>query len=161
MLAVAGAALAGRSVGDGKVVRTGSGQPATNFALPNLREGGEPVRLADYRGRPVVVNFWASWCVPCRREMPAFEVVAKRMRGKVAFIGVNHQDGRTGALALLDETGVTYPAGYDPEGTVAKAYGLIGMPSTIFVSANGEIVGRRTGGLTSAELERAIDDLLL
>lgn len=161
MLAVAVAALAGRSVGDGKVVRTGGGQPAQGFDLPNLREGGEPVRLADYRGRPVVVNFWASWCVPCRREMPAFQAVSKRMRGRVAFIGVNHQDSRKGGLALLAETGVTYPAGYDPDGAVAKAYGLIGMPSTIFVSADGEIVGRRTGGLTAAELERAITDLLL
>ena len=78
------------------LVATGELGPARRFDLENLREGGPRLRLADYRGRPVVVNVWASWCVPCRREMPVFEDAYRRYRDRVVFLGVNHQDSRRG-----------------------------------------------------------------
>jgi len=136
------------------VARAGR-QPAP-FSLPDLRDPSRSVALASFRGRPVVVNFWASWCVPCRKEMPAFEQVAEELGAKVAFVGVNHQDGRGPANELLDQTGVRYPVAFDPAGKTALAYGLFGMPSTLFVAANGRLVGRHTGQMSADDLRSAI-----
>lgn len=162
---VAGAAIvAGRDGGrgaseggGGRLVRLRG--PAPAFALPEVREGGATVRLADFAGRPVVVNFFASWCVPCRAEMPAFEAVARSLDGRVAFVGIDHRDSRRLARRLLDETGVSYPAAYDPGGSVAAAYRLFGMPTTVFVGPGGTLVARRTGEMSRAELERALGEL--
>jgi hypothetical protein len=79
----------------------------------------------------------------------------------VAFLGVNHQDGRTPARDLLRQTGVTYPSGSDPDGKVAADYGLRGMPSTVFISSDGLIVASRTGELSRSELDDMIEKLLL
>jgi len=126
------------------------------FTLPRLDDPAETVSL-ESGDQPVVLNFWASWCVPCRREMPALQAVASRLDGRVRFLGVNHQDGRDAALELVAETGITYASGYDPQGTVARQFGVFGMPTTVFVDARGQIVERRTGELTRAELEAAIE----
>lgn len=132
-------------------------KPAKQFNLPDLRDSSRSVALSDFRGKPVVVNFWASWCVPCRKEMPDFERVASQTRGRVAFVGVNHQDDRADALQLLHETGVLYPVAFDPGGKTALAYGLFGMPTTLFISAQGQLVGRHTGQMSRTDLEKAID----
>lgn len=137
-----------------------SGERAPDIELPLVVDPERTIDLRDVTGRPVVLNFWASWCVPCRREMPTFQAAHERLAGQVAFIGINHQDRREDALDLLAETGVTYPIGYDPAGDVARAYGLFGMPTTVFISAGGEILARRTGELDADELERTIEDLL-
>ena len=137
---------------------TGHGA-AKPIDLPNLRAGGPGISLSAFRGRPVVVNFFASWCVPCRREMPALQAVSRSVTGRVAFVGVDHQDSRRLALALLHDTGVTYPAAYDPAGKVAASYGLFGMPTTLFVSADGRLLERRTGELRRDELEATIERL--
>ena len=142
------------------LVAAGDLGPAPRFDLENLREGGPRLRLADYRGRPVVVNVWASWCVPCRREMPVFEAAYQRYRDRVAFVGVNHQDSRRLALELVDETGVSYPSAYDPDGTVARSFGLFGMPTTLMVSPGGQLRLRRTGEMSRSELTEALDELL-
>jgi cytochrome c biogenesis protein CcmG/thiol:disulfide interchange protein DsbE len=130
--------------------------PAAFFQLENVRPGEAPVSLAAFRGTPVVLNFWASWCVPCRREMPFFAAVSEQHKGRVAFVGVNHQDQRPPALDLLAETGVPYPSGFDPRGAVAAAYGLFGMPTTVFISTQGEVLERRTGEMSRRELEETI-----
>ncbi len=137
----------------------GEGRPAPGFSLPDLRRPEEKVELASYRGRPVVLNFWASWCVPCRREMPTFQAVSQELGHRVAFVGINHQDGRSPALRLLEETGVTYPAGHDPEGKVAVAYGLIGMPTTVFISPTGQVVATQVGEMSRSQLATAIEEL--
>jgi cytochrome c biogenesis protein CcmG/thiol:disulfide interchange protein DsbE len=129
------------------------------FRLENVRPGQPDVELADYRGTPVVVNFWASWCVPCRRELPGFAAVSKELEGKLAFLGVNHQDGRGPALDFLQETGLHYPSGFDPKGDVAASYGLLGMPTTVFVSPDGKLLERRTGEISRKELEETIERL--
>lgn len=109
---------------------------------------------------PVVVNFWASWCVPCRREMPALEAIHQEFAGRVAFIGVNHQDRRDDALDLIAQTGISYPSVHDPQGEMALDYDLFGMPTTVFITADGRIAGRHTGELTETDLRDALEDLL-
>lgn len=138
-----------------------SGERAPDIQLASVVDPEQTVDLRDVAGRPVVVNFWASWCVPCRREMPTFQALHERLGNRVAFVGIDHQDRREDALDLLAETGVTYPTGYDPAGDVARAYGLFGMPTTVFISVDGEILARRTGEIDADELERTIQRLLL
>lgn len=135
--------------------RAGSGQ-AEPFELPRL-DGEGTVSLASFRGKPVVVNFFASWCVPCRKEMPAFQQASARLGDRVAFLGVDHQDDRAGGAKLLADTGVTYPTGYDPDGKVARAYGLFGMPTTLFVSPDGRLLEKHTGEMSRAQLDDAIE----
>lgn len=134
---------------------------APAISLPDVNDPLATVGLQSARGRPVVINFWASWCVPCRKELPHFEAAHQRFGDRVAFLGVNHQDGRTPARDLLRQTGVTYPSGSDPEGKVASDYRLRGMPSTVFVSSGGEIVASRTGELSRSQLDELIEKLLL
>lgn len=150
LLVVGGVTLGQR----GTDTTEGTGQ-APPFELPRL--GGEgTVSLASFRGKPVVVNFFAAWCGPCKRELPAIQRVAARLEGRVAFLGVDHQDNERAALALLQDVGVTYPAGYDPEGRVATTYGLFGMPTTLFVAPDGRLLEKHTGELSQEQLERAI-----
>jgi len=146
----------GDTKGDAK---PGRGRVAPAFDLADLRHPDDRVALADFRGRPVVLNFWASWCVPCRREMPAFEAVARASRDRVAFVGVNHQDSRDDALRFLRETGVSYRSGFDPAGDVARRYGLYGMPTTVFISADGRIIATRTGEISRTELTNRVREL--
>ena len=115
--------------------------PVTDF------DGGTVV-LTDYAGTPLVVNFWASWCPPCIAEMPDLEAVSDLAEGQVTFVGVNTQDTPERADDLVVETGVTYDLVADPEGALARAFGVIGMPSTFYVGADGTIVDRHTGLLT-------------
>lgn len=133
---------------------------APGFALVSLTDDSVIIDLADHAGTPVVLNFWASWCVPCRREMPALEVAHEEFAGQVVFVGVNHQDDRDAALDLVAEAGVTYSSVYDPQGQVARDYELFGMPTTVFITAEGRIAGRHTGALTLADLRAAIEPLL-
>lgn len=129
---------------------------APAFDLPDLRQPDERIRLTDFRGRPLVVNFWASWCVPCRQEMPAFERVHQRLGDRVAFLGVDRLDQRAAALAFLAETGVTYPAAYDREATLDAPYRLVGMPTTLLISADGRLLQKLTGEVTEDELRAAL-----
>ncbi|CAN5484168.1 hypothetical protein BH20ACT2_BH20ACT2_03920 [soil metagenome] len=124
------------------------GDPAPGFVLASLADDDVLISLADLSGTPAVVNFWASWCVPCRREMAALEAIHQEYAGRVNFVGVNHQDVRSDALDLVAEIGITYPSGYDPRGEVAVEYELFGMPTTVFSTARGRIAGRHTGELT-------------
>jgi cytochrome c biogenesis protein CcmG/thiol:disulfide interchange protein DsbE len=133
---------------------------APTFSVPDLRDPERTIELVAFAGQPVVLNFWASWCVPCRREMPAFQAVAEEHKNDVVFIGMNHQDSRDDALDLLADTGVKYPSGFDPEGKVAQAYGLFGMPTTVLITADGRVAARRTGEVSRRELEQAIEELL-
>jgi thiol-disulfide isomerase/thioredoxin len=143
------------------MLRLGDGTTAPAFQLPDLRSPARTVDLAQFAGRPVVLNFWASWCVPCRTEMPALEAVQRRLGDGVAFLGVNHQDSRTAALQLVDDTGVTYPSGMDPEGQVARAYELVGLPATVLITPDGDLVATRLGAVDADELDLMIDELLL
>ncbi len=128
------------------------GRRAPAFVLDNLAAASNSVSLASFAGRPVVINFWASWCVPCRTEMPALEAAHIALADQVAFVGVDHQDDHTSALEFIAFTGVTYESGFDPEGRVAAAYGLYGLPTTVLVSPDGIVLAEVTGAVTKDRL---------
>ena len=130
--------------------------PAKAFRLEDVRPGEPPVRLLDFRGTPVVLNFFGSWCPPCLRELPDLQAVSERYKGKVAFIGVTFNDTRPGAREVLRRAGVTYPAGFDPDNEVALRYALRGMPTTVFISADGKLLERAEKELTEQQLESII-----
>ena len=142
--------------------RDGPGGPAepAPFDLPDLRGGPGRVSLASLAGRPAVVNFFASWCEPCRRELPALAEAHRRYGDRVAFVGIDHADSRTNAIEMLDEFGITYPAGYDPQGVTAPAYGLRGLPDTVFLTADGRVLEIHRGELDRGEIEERIERLL-
>jgi cytochrome c biogenesis protein CcmG, thiol:disulfide interchange protein DsbE len=117
---------------------------------------GEQISLADYTGTPLVVNFWASWCPPCIAEMPDLEAVSQLADGRVAFVGVNTQDTQDRAEELAERTGVTYDLVRDPDAELFQAFGVFAMPTTFYVDATGDIVGRHSGLLTRDAL---VDDL--
>ena len=115
-------------------------------------------RLADYRGQPLVVNFFASWCPPCVAEMrDAFEPLAQRLGDDVAFLGVATQDERNAALAVVEATGVSYDVARDPDGALFRELGATSMPATFFVSAEGEVVDAHMGALTRQQLAGRIE----
>jgi cytochrome c biogenesis protein CcmG/thiol:disulfide interchange protein DsbE len=126
-----------------------------------LREGGLAAyekRIASLRGYPVLANVWASWCVPCREEFPALQRAAARFGKRVAFLGVNSQDGNDTAGTFLRDHPVPYPSYTDPDGEIAESLGPIrGYPNTAFYDANGELVFLKQGPYTGdSELEADI-----
>jgi len=143
--------------GDHRARSVAVGRPAPDFRLPNVREAAPDVSLAELAGRPVVINFWASWCVPCRKEMPAFEAVHRRRGDRVAFLGVDRQDDRSDALRFLARTGVTYPSAYDPDGKLDVPYRLRGMPTTVVVARDGRVTEHVSGPMSQDRLEGVLD----
>lgn len=122
---------------------------------------GGSLSLDDYSGRLVLVNFWASWCPPCRDEAPVLERGWRKYKDRgVSFIGVNLWDQESDARQFLQEQSVSYPNGYARD-EVAVSYGLTGIPETFIVDANGMIVRRWFGPLTDADLAALIDGVLL
>ena len=115
-------------------------------------DGEGSASLADYAGRPLVLNFFASYCVPCAREMPALQRVADQLGDRVAVVGMNLADEEDAAQALVEETGVHYDLGRDPDGALARALGVVNLPTTVFASADHEVVEVHTGALTEAQL---------
>lgn len=135
-----------------------AGQAAPSLQLQMF--DGNQIDLAALRGQGIVVNFWASWCEPCRVEAELFEAawLAEEDNG-ITFIGVNRQDTPAAALAFLDEFGVSYPNGAD-DGTWGRAFGVIGLPTTFFIDAQGQIQAVVWGPITSAdELTRQLDKI--
>ena len=136
------------------------GGPAPDFTL-TLFDGTDFTlsRHLSGDGRPVVMNFWASWCVPCREEMPTFDEVSRR-RPDVLVLGVAVRDTEHEARAFASEVGVGYPLGIDTDGEIVELYPILGLPTTWFISANGRIATIRAGQLDQDELERLIDQYL-
>jgi cytochrome c biogenesis protein CcmG, thiol:disulfide interchange protein DsbE len=123
------------------------GKEAPAFSLRVLGGGDEAISLASFRGKPLVVNFWASWCVPCQAEHPVL-VAAARSNPDVAFLGIVYEDEVPRAQAFLDALGSSYPSLLDPQGKAAIAYGVAGVPETYFVDRNGRIVAKYAAPLT-------------
>ena len=132
-------------------------RPAPAFSVP-LFEGGA-FQLAEQRGTPVLINFWASWGIPCEDEAPALERSARRYGDRVRFIGVNVQDTDPNARAFLRRFGVTYPNGRDASGEVAVEYGMSGVPETYFVDRDGQLVRKWQGPLDDERLRQFLDEL--
>lgn len=142
----------------------GVGQPSQAIAAPELNlplHGGGVFRLADQRGKVVVVNFWASWCVPCRAEAPRMAAAARTFQDRgVVFVGVDVQDSAPDAQAFLKEFGLTYPNGPDNNLDVTEAYRVTGLPATIIIDRDGRIRQRWQGEIQSEQLTRFIEGTL-
>jgi thiol-disulfide isomerase/thioredoxin len=134
------------------------GEAAPDFALELL--DGTPFRLTDHLaedGRPVILNLWASWCSPCRAEMPAFDLAAQA-HPDVFFIGVAVEDDPGNARAFAEEIGVGYALAIDESDRVARRYFSPGLPATFFISSDGVIVLKAFGQLDEDDLSRVITD---
>lgn len=119
---------------------------APDFSLPNLLEENEKVRLRDFRGKLLMLNFWASWCVPCRDEMPAMERLYRQYRDQgFVILGVNIQDDKKSAVAFVKELKLTFPMAFDPNGEVGRLYGAWGLPATYLIDPNGIALARAWG----------------
>lgn len=140
--------------------RLALGEPAPDFALASVRGEGKVIRLSEFRGQVVVVNFYASWCGPCRRELPDFEIIAGEFKNSVAFIAVNVQESQANALRILDETGATFPAVLDTKGDVARRYGLRGMPSTYLLDASGVVRKFGPGAIDADTLRQELKEVV-
>lgn len=136
------------------------GDPAPDLPFEYF-DSGETGTLADFRGTPAVVNFWASWCPACIAEMPDFEAVSARLGDAVTFVGIDIQDVRAEALRLAEETGVNYTLVEDPNGAIYTEIGGFAMPTTLFVNELGEIVEQHNGVIFEADLEAKIREVLL
>ena len=132
--------------------RTGEPVPAGSFAML----GGGTKTFDDYEGRPLVVNFFASWCVPCRKEMPDIERIHQSLGDEVTILGLALRDSERDASSVVEETGVTYDIGRDPSGKLFASFGGLNMPSTFLVSAEGEVLAARPGALSERELRELI-----
>lgn len=145
---------------DPQDIRTGTvGKPAPAFDLERLDEPGR-VRLADLSGKIVVVNFFASWCVPCKEEAPVLVRVWERYRkADVVFVGIVYQDSPQAAKDFHARMGQTWPIGMDENARTSLAFGVFGIPETYFIGKDGVIVGRRIGAIDETTLVRAIEEL--
>jgi cytochrome c biogenesis protein CcmG/thiol:disulfide interchange protein DsbE len=129
---------------------------APTFSLPVLGQSGQKVSLTDYAGRPLIVNFFASWCEPCQKETPLLAKFYRTEHGKVAIVGLDENDVQGSAMSFAQKEGVSYPVGFDPEVIAASAYGVAGLPQTFFLNAKHRIVDRVFGAVTLADINHGI-----
>jgi cytochrome c biogenesis protein CcmG/thiol:disulfide interchange protein DsbE len=133
------------------------GRPAPPFSL--VLFDGRALRLEELRGQVVFLNFWASWCLPCRAEAPALEAAWQQTRQQgVIFVGINTQDEEDRARAFLDEFGITYPNGRDAGGRIAIDYGVWGLPEAFFIGPDGRITYKHIGTLGSGLIAAKLDE---
>lgn len=134
-------------------------KPAPEFTLP-LFNGGE-FTLSDYLGSPVVINFWASWCPPCREEAPLLESAWRTYKNRdVMFVGVDIRDDMRDALAYIREFDITYPNGLDNGGRTTIDYGVVGIPVTFFVNREGTVVRRWVGAINRNQLVTWVEEVI-
>jgi len=134
-------------------IRTGG--RIESLQLPELNGHGV-VRYSAYRDRPLVINFFASWCPNCIGEMPGFQAVHRQLASRVAFLGISQSDSRGASIDLAQKTGITYPTAIDAHGTFFHATGSAGMPTTLFVQPGGRIAYINVGALDPTTLRRDI-----
>jgi peroxiredoxin len=126
----------------GRAPRTGYTAP--DFTLPDLR--GRPYRLSDFRGRVVFLNLWATWCPPCRMEMPAMEALYKRFKQRdFVMLAVAQEDNAAGVRAFAEEMGLSFPVLLDPDASLSPRYGATGYPETFIIDRSGQVVNHTIG----------------
>jgi cytochrome c biogenesis protein CcmG/thiol:disulfide interchange protein DsbE len=133
---------------------------APALSMPTFSGGA--VSLAAFRGHPVILNFWASWCLPCREEAPLLEATWRQYRTRgLVVVGVDTEDLLSPARGFISEYHLTFPTARDPDGTVARRFGTTGVPETFFITTDGRIVGKFPGEQTSPDAwQRASESVL-
>jgi cytochrome c biogenesis protein CcmG, thiol:disulfide interchange protein DsbE len=126
-------------------------------ALPSERVAGPTVTLASLRGEPAAINFWASWCTPCRREAGELERLSLSKDSPGSVVGVNWNDELSAARGFVRDYHLTFPNLRDPDGAVGQAYGIIGLPTTVILDSRGQIASVLDGPQTVATLRAALD----
>lgn len=129
---------------------------APAFSLPVLGQSAQKISLSDYAGKPLIVNFFASWCEPCQKETPLLARFYRAEHARVAIVGLDENDVLGSAMSFTRKEGVAYPVGFDPEVVAASAYGVAGLPQTFFLDARHRIVDRVFGAVTQADINRGI-----
>jgi len=133
---------------------------AKNFSLESVKEKKE-ISLEDFKGKPVVVNFWATWCGPCKLEMPFFEKTWREYKDKgVIFIGIDVMDDKDSAIKFMDKLGISYINLYDPSGKTSNSYGVVALPATFFIDKNGNIIVKHYGSFLGNEAEKKFKSYL-
>jgi cytochrome c biogenesis protein CcmG/thiol:disulfide interchange protein DsbE len=138
------------------------GHAAPDFTAPVWNGApGQTVHLADLTGKPVVLNFWASWCAPCVEEMPRLQAGYDKYRASgVVFIGLAFNDTEANGQPFLEKYKITYLAGPDNDGKTSIAYGVTGVPETVFIGRDGRVVSKTPGGVSAEQLDAGIQQLL-
>ncbi|HUP58932.1 MAG TPA: DsbE family thiol:disulfide interchange protein [Thermoanaerobaculia bacterium] len=134
------------------------GKAAPEFTLRDVTTG-EIVSLESARGKPMVVNFWATWCVPCYAEHPYLVAAARQYGDQVLFVGVVYEDEEEAINRFLRQYGRSYPALQDQDGRAAIAYGVYGVPETFFIDGKGQIVAKHEGPLDQATLQQYLGQI--
>jgi cytochrome c biogenesis protein CcmG/thiol:disulfide interchange protein DsbE len=145
------------------LVKSGKGPRESGMAPDFTLTGynGQTVKLSELRGQVVIINFWASWCPPCREEAAYLEATRRKYQNKgVVFIGVDWVDTQKEALAYIKEFDITYFNGPDLGSLIGEAFRIKGVPETYYVAKNGELRGVNIGPLSSPQLDQKIDELL-
>ena len=151
-LAAIGAASSGSSASSGRAADT----VAPTFSFSVLGHADQRVSLADYSGKPGIVNFFASWCVPCKQEPPLLARFYHTEQAKVALVGLDENDVVGNATSFTHSDGVSYPVGWDPQLSAADSYGVAALPQTFFLNSKHRIVDRIFGAVTLATLHKGI-----
>jgi cytochrome c biogenesis protein CcmG, thiol:disulfide interchange protein DsbE len=136
----------------GGPMSAGGRLPTDPYALPEFDKAAYDKMLVRQRGTPVLVNIWASWCGPCRKEAPFLAAASRAYGDRVRFVGVDILDARDSARAFMHESGWTYPSVYDPNGAIRDGLGVLGQPATLFYDADGTLVKQWLGPLTEEAL---------
>ncbi|MDQ4078533.1 MAG: TlpA family protein disulfide reductase [Chloroflexota bacterium] len=130
--------------------------PVPTLALPNLE--GEELSLEEWRGTNVILNFWATWCYPCRTEMPTLAAVHAENED-VIVVGVNYEESAADARAFVEELDLDFPILLDQEGKLADKFRVVGLPTTFFINRDGQIIGSHIGPVTEEMLDGIISQL--
>jgi cytochrome c biogenesis protein CcmG/thiol:disulfide interchange protein DsbE len=135
------------------------GKPAPDFTLGRLDRPGS-LQLSSLRGKVVVLNFWASWCQPCKEEVPALDAASKEFGGKAVVVGVDVRDASGEARRFMRKYGLSYPAVHDNRDLTWPKYGLTGLPETFFLDRRGRVVQHVLSRVTAADIRAGIQDAL-
>lgn len=132
------------------------GEPAPDFTLPTL--DGETIKLSDFRGKGVFINFWGSWCTPCKREMPHMETQYYRFKDEgVEILAVNIKEPIVTVSSFVKRNGLTFPILLDRDGTVTKRYGIVPIPTSFFIDKEGIVVEKIEGEMSEEKIKQLME----